>query len=404
MKKLSSNALYICVCTYAVSICGIASANWSITKIDGTEGDYTYPRDIYLDQVVGGLNISESNPWHAFIKNYSEISIDDNTILGPYGISAYVIDSSGQEISIFAGSSGHPHSSITTSNVINKTDLVKSDDVMNWWPTTVTKLHQEVSNIYSSADDSRPFITSHYSPNIGQLENSEFGAGFTSSMRISGQVIERSEDRTGGGNSFISTGIAITSVESLSRNIKNTFTKIIDDSNQLISSQFIDASASTFPSQVSTGIDGIGTADFADLRSSRSSHSFQINIINHGQAVGTSSASDGASRSLILANNGGTADILTLQEAVSARSAYLQVIDINNIGSILGYGYRINDPVHYQSFRTVSTPSHLFIPPSPPLPIPEPSIYVMILAGLGLMGFMARRKSNGLRRNLEFVR
>jgi len=40
---------------------------------------------------------------------------------------------------------------------------------------------------------------------------------------------------------------------------------------------------------------------------------------------------------------------------------------------------------------TVFTPNPIFIPPPPP-PIPEPETYFMLLAGLGLLGFVAQRR------------
>lgn len=40
---------------------------------------------------------------------------------------------------------------------------------------------------------------------------------------------------------------------------------------------------------------------------------------------------------------------------------------------------------------TLFTPDLIFIP-SPPPPIPEPETYLMLLTGLGLMGFMVWRR------------
>lgn len=66
-----------------------------------------------------------------------------------------------------------------------------------------------------------------------------------------------------------------------------------------------------------------------------------------------------------------------------------------NNGEIGGYGRLASDPYYDHAFLlsytpdTVFTPSPIFIPTPA---IPELETYVMLLAGLGLIGFIARRK------------
>uniref|UniRef100_UPI0035AF2B4B PEP-CTERM sorting domain-containing protein n=1 Tax=Nitrosomonas sp. TaxID=42353 RepID=UPI0035AF2B4B len=83
----------------------------------------------------------------------------------------------------------------------------------------------------------------------------------------------------------------------------------------------------------------------------------------------------------------------------------LIAMGINNNGQITGFGKLSDDPSHVHSFLlsftpdTVFNPNPIFRPELPllPLPVPEPQTYAMLLAGLGLLGFMAQRRK---KRNL----
>jgi hypothetical protein len=88
-------------------------------------------------------------------------------------------------------------------------------------------------------------------------------------------------------------------------------------------------------------------------------------------------------------------DLNMLDAVVAAGWSDIYVEDINNNGQMVGAG-RHNG--HSEAFilsytaDTVFTPSPIFIPTPPTPPIPEPEIYVMLLAGLDLLGVMARRR------------
>jgi len=80
-----------------------------------------------------------------------------------------------------------------------------------------------------------------------------------------------------------------------------------------------------------------------------------------------------------------------LPEVINAGWSDIFVTDINNNGQIVGWGYLENDPGNRHAFLlsftsdTVFTPQDFYVPN-----IPEPSTYLMLLAGLGLLGFMRR--------------
>lgn len=64
-------------------------------------------------------------------------------------------------------------------------------------------------------------------------------------------------------------------------------------------------------------------------------------------------------------------------------------VAINNNGQIAGTGFRwgSTSPEGWRAFMVTSDTSS-------PTPVPEPSTYAMLLAGLGLIGFMVRRRKN----------
>jgi hypothetical protein len=64
-----------------------------------------------------------------------------------------------------------------------------------------------------------------------------------------------------------------------------------------------------------------------------------------------------------------------------------------------------NNPTAYVRFDSLSLIYPEPYPPgtAPPNPIPEPSTYMMLLAGLGLLGFMARRRTLHDAHNLAAV-
>ena len=67
-------------------------------------------------------------------------------------------------------------------------------------------------------------------------------------------------------------------------------------------------------------------------------------------------------------------------DTVNAGWALAAAVDINDNGWIVGYAH-----------NSITGAEHAFLL----TPVPEPETYAMFLAGLGLMGFMARRRKNG---------
>ncbi|WP_292996163.1 PEP-CTERM sorting domain-containing protein [Nitrosomonas sp.] len=164
------------------------------------------------------------------------------------------------------------------------------------------------------------------------------------------------------------------------------FIEDINNSGQVVGgSSIADNSTHAFI----TGPNGIGMTDLGTLGGS---HSFAFDINDSGEAVGVATTANGEGHSFIF-SHGGMTDLSLLAPVVAAGLTGLIVLSINNYGQILGYG--ANSDNVGQPFLlsytpdTVFTPNPVFIPPSL---IPEPGTYLMLLGGLGLIGYLARRR------------
>jgi probable HAF family extracellular repeat protein len=140
--------------------------------------------------------------------------------------------------------------------------------------------------------------------------------------------------------------------------------------------------------------DGTTIADLGSLAGSNYSNAIAIN--NFGQSVGYAYATAGNSysndvaRAVLWNANGVISDLNSVlnADAVSAGWKLDAATDINDNGVIVGIAS--NKLLGFSSYAYVLTPM------SPTAPIPEPETYAMMLAGLGLLGVMARRRKRKL--------
>ena len=108
-----------------------------------------------------------------------------------------------------------------------------------------------------------------------------------------------------------------------------------------------------------------------------------------GEAVGLASTASGELHAFIY-SHGGITDLSLLAPVVADGWTDLVVRSINNNGQMVGHGQHLG---HTEAFLLSYTPDTIFDPqPIYIPPVPEPEAYVMLLAGLGLMGYLARRR------------
>lgn len=139
------------------------------------------------------------------------------------------------------------------------------------------------------------------------------------------------------------------------------------------------------------GTNGVGMTDLGTLGGFAS---VARDINNSGEVVGVAETASGDNHAFLF-SHGGITDLSLLDAVVAAGWTDINVSAINNNGQIVGSGINGDgfSTVFLLSYTpdTVFTPSPIFIPTSPR---PEPETYAMLLVGLGLVGFMARRRRN----------
>lgn len=146
-----------------------------------------------------------------------------------------------------------------------------------------------------------------------------------------------------------------------------------------------------------TGPNGIGMTDLGTLEGGYNV-SRATGVNDSGEIVGEAGGPDGIPHAFIF-SHGGITDLSLLAPVVAAGWTYLIVHSINNNGQMVGggihhgtdrYGYvRSNYEAFLLSYTpdTVFDPKPIYIPP-----VQEPETYLMLLAGLGLIGYLAHRK------------
>jgi probable HAF family extracellular repeat protein len=110
-------------------------------------------------------------------------------------------------------------------------------------------------------------------------------------------------------------------------------------------------------------------------------------INNAGLVAGFSSISDNGEIHATLWENGTVTDLNSFLDidAVNAGWVLTQANGINDNGSIVGIAYNSKlSPYVFHPFLLTQVTA-----------VPEPDTYAMFLAGLGIMGFVARRRRNG---------
>lgn len=126
--------------------------------------------------------------------------------------------------------------------------------------------------------------------------------------------------------------------------------------------------------------DGSSIVDLGSFYANLTSRALSIN--NLGDVVGWSYFPDQSPRA-VLWRNGQIIDLNSFLDgqALSAGWVLTQANDINDNGSIVGNAY-----------NTQTGLTQAFLLSVPVVPVPEPENFAMILVGLGLIGFVVRRK------------
>lgn len=360
----------------------IDTNNKTWTKLDLPQGGYADPGSARalndFGQVTGELP-TPTGP-HAFITGPNGVGIRDLGIfLGADTTSGAVINNAGQ----VAGIAGDPTSGYTLDAFItgaNGMDPKMLDDNSGdrAFPGGINEAGQvavTISGKYSAS----AFITG---PNgegmrdIGDLGGiNRWGIdadAAASGINETGQVVGYSDavgksGMAGGLHAFITgpNGMGMRDLGTLGGNYSSALG--INDAGQVVGQSRLTAGDEPFHAFI-TGPDGMGMRDLGTL-GGVASRARDIN--NVGQVVGdyyTVGDDYYSSHAFITGPNGeGMTDLNSLVDLPQG-AILTHAIDINNNGQVIAWG---------------SGPTTM---------IPEPETYALMLAGLGLIGFMAWRK------------
>ncbi|MDV6342791.1 PEP-CTERM sorting domain-containing protein [Nitrosomonas sp. Is24] len=391
LVKFKRVAIFLATISTA-SISAMAYADWSIKGLGTLEGRPTIPTDINDSGQVTGYSFLSNIvvPFHAFVTGPDGIGITDLGTLKGEETSGRAINGSGQ----VTGYDDLGHGFITGPIGMGLTELGTLDGAVYTFADDINNSGRVVgtSHILSHSGHfgdtvTRAFITG---PNgigitdLGTLGGDSSGAvGINDSGQVAGVSYIAGDGFTK--HAFITgpNGIGMTDLGALGSGGSSGVADI-NNFGQLVGQS--DFAGTPFTHSFITGPNGIGMTDLGTLGGG---WSWASSINDSGEVVGLAETADGGFHSFIF-SHGGMTDLSLLAPVVAAGWTNLVVSSINNNGQMVGHGFHnSSDEGFLLSYTpdTVFDPKPIYIPP-----VPEPETYLMLLGGLGLIGYLARRR------------
>ena len=395
LSKIKCIAIFLAGIS-AASIPATVSADWSIIELRVPGRDYIDATAINdLGQVIGhSASSSDPNTFHVFLTGPNGTGITELSALDGLSSLAIDINNSGQIVGAYRPTKEGFHAYVTGPNGTGITDLGTLVGSENYSYAIGINDSGQVLGYYTNATTGAPhtFITG---PNgtdltdLGTLNEIPLLEGFDRVYSNPGHI--NSSGQIAGNISFGKiyppdyvpedyptmhayitgpNGVGMTDLGASGGTVEGSWAGGINDSGHVLIDTY---DIARFERGHSFIVSSDGTR-IADLGTLGGTYSAAISINNSDQVVGTSTTAGDTSLHAFFFSDGVMHDLSLLPSVVSAGWDNLYPMDINNNGQIVGYG---------------SLGAFML---SPIAAVPEPETYVMLLAGLGLFGLMARRR------------
>lgn len=376
LSKIKRTAIFLAG-IFTISIPAIAWADWSIKELGSLGGTYSVARAINDSGQVVGIDNNGS-----FITGANGVGINYLDTLGGVG-GPYVADinSSGQAVGHAFLSAGNYHAFITGANGVGTTDLgTLGGDYSQAFGINDSG---QVVGVSSTAGNAayHAFITGANGVGMTDLGSLDGDSSVAFEINNSGRVVGSFFNASNTAHAFITgeNGIGMTDLGTTT-GTTNSFAFSINDSGQAVgfSGLYDDFSGYTLEHAFVTGANGSSLADLGTPINSRAD-----DINDFGQVVGGLNICEECVQSAFLYDNGLITDLSLLAPVVAAGWSELTAVGINNHGQIVGWGF-LEGSAGGGSRAFLLSPSA----------VPEPDTYAMLLAGLGLLGFVLRRRKH----------